>query len=171
MKRFVITVFVMSLFSFSLSGEEPLQVGADAPAVTVTTHTGDTLDMGELYAEGPVAIYFYPRSFTGGCTKQACNIRDNFDDLKAAGITVVGVSNDPVEKQEAFVEEYSLPFILVADVEKTLGTAFQVESFLGKVYRRQTFLVVDGKIAWRDLSAKPATQTEDILAALEAAGK
>ncbi len=149
-----------SLFS------EPLQPGDVAPEVTVTTHTGESLDMGDLYAKGPVVIYFYPRSFTGGCTKQACNIRDNYGDLKAAGITVVGVSTDGVEKQQAFINEYTLPFILVADEEKVLGKAFQVDGYLGMAYKRQTFLVVDGKVAWRDLKAKPTTQTEDILAAL-----
>ena len=155
----------MALLPISLFSE-PLDVGDPAPDVTVVTHTGEALAMGELYAKGPVAIYFYPRSFTGGCTKQACNIRDNYSDLKAAGVTVLGVSTDGVEKQKAFIDEYTLPFILVADEEKTLGKAFQVDGFLGMAYRRQTFLVVDGKVAWRDLNAKPTTQTEDILAAL-----
>ena len=171
MKHITLVTLIMSLLPFSLSANDPLEIGDTAPAVTVTTHLGESLDMGELYAKGPVAIYFYPRSFTGGCTKQACNIRDNYGDLKAAGVTVVGVSNDPVEKQKAFIDEYSLPFILVADEEKTLGSAFNVDGYLGMAYRRQTFLVVDGKVVWRDLKAKPTTQTEDILAALEGHSK
>jgi len=167
MKHITLVTLIMSLFSLSLSAKGPLNVGDTAPAVTVTTHLGETIDMGDLYAKGSVVVYFYPRSFTGGCTKQACNIRDNYDALKTAGVTVVGVSNDPVDKQKSFIDEYSLPFILIADVEKTLGSAFQVDGYLGMAYRRQTFLVVDGKVAWRDLKAKPTTQTEDILAALE----
>ena len=162
----LIILFIMS--PISLFANEPLSVGDSAPEVTVKTHLGESLDMADLYAKGPVAIYFYPRSFTGGCTKQACNIRDNYGELKAAGITVVGVSNDPVDKQKAFIDEYSLPFILVADEDKTLGSAYKVNGYLGMAYKRQTFLVVDGKIAWRDLKAKPTTQTEDILAALKA---
>lgn len=163
-------ILTMSLLPFT-SSAEPLAVGQSAPEVDVTTHLGETINMADLYAKGPVAIYFYPRSFTGGCTKQACNLRDNYSDLKAAGVTVVGVSNDPVDKQKAFIDEYSLPFILIADKEKVLGPAFNVDGYLGKAYRRQTFLVVDGKIVWRDLKAKPNSQTEDILAALEALKK
>ena len=55
----------------------------------------------------------------------------------------------------------------MADEDKTLGSAYKVNGYLGMAYKRQTFLVVDGKIAWRDLKAKPTTQTEDILAALK----
>lgn len=167
MKHLTVIFSLLLMSPFSLFADKPLQVGDKAPEVTVITHLGESLDMADLYAKGPVAIYFYPRSFTGGCTKQACNIRDNYGDLKAAGVTVVGVSTDPVDKQKAFIDEYSLPFILVADEEKVLGKAFQVEGYLGMAYKRQTFLVVDGKVAWRDLSAKPTTQTEDILAALK----
>jgi peroxiredoxin Q/BCP len=163
--RLFLTIAIMS--PISLFAGEPLNVGDDAPRVTVTTHLGESLDMGSLYDKGPVAVYFYPRSFTSGCTKQACNLRDNYDDLKAAGVTVVGVSSDPVDKQKAFIDEYELPFILIADVEKALGEGFKVDGYLGMAYRRQTFLVVDGKVAWRDLKAKPASQTEDILTALE----
>ncbi|MEX0331985.1 MAG: peroxiredoxin [Puniceicoccaceae bacterium] len=152
---------------FSLFADEPLKVGDKAPEVTVVTHLGESLDMADLYAKGPVAVFFYPRSFTGGCTKQVCNVRDNYDDLRKAGVTVVGVSTDSVDKQKAFTEEYALPFILVADEEKVLGKAFQVDGFLGMAYKRQTFLVVDGKVAWRDLSAKPTSQSEDILLALK----
>lgn len=162
--RLLLTIAIMS--PISLFAGEPLQVGDDAPRVTVTTHLGDTIDMGDLYDEGPVAVYFYPRSSTPGCTKQACNLRDNFDDLKAAGVTVIGVSTDPVKKQKAFIDEFELPFIIVADVDKELGEGFKVDGYLGMAYRRQTFLVVDGKVAWRDLKAKPTTQTEDILTAL-----
>jgi peroxiredoxin Q/BCP len=158
-------ILTMSLLPFT-SSADPLAVGDAAPDVTVVNHLGESIQMADLYAKGPVVIYFYPRSFTGGCTKQACNLRDNYSDLKEAGVTVVGVSNDPVDKQKAFIDEYSLPFILIADKEKVLGPAFNVDGYLGKAYRRQTFLVVDGKVAWRDLKAKPNTQTEDILAAL-----
>lgn len=167
MKHLSILICIIIMSPFSLFAGEPLNVGDKAPEVRVVTHLGDSLDMADLYAKGPVAIFFYPRSFTGGCTKQVCNVRDNYDDLRAAGVTVVGVSTDSVDKQKAFIDEYSLPFILVADEEKTLGKAFQVDGFLGMAYKRQTFLVVDGKVAWRDLSAKPTSQSADILLALK----
>ncbi|NDV62034.1 peroxiredoxin [Puniceicoccales bacterium CK1056] len=151
----------------SLFASNPLEVGAEAPTITVITHKGTELNLGELYAKGPVLVYFYPRADTPGCTKQACNIRDNFDSLTAAGIEVIGVSMDSVEDQSAFQEKYDLPFLLVADEDKQLGKGFGVGGFMGMAYRRQSFLVVDGTVVWRDLKAKPASQSADILAALK----
>jgi len=165
MKQLILSVLLMSIFSLSLSAE-PLVVGDAAPGVKVKNHLGKTVNTGNLYKKGPVVVYFYPRSFTGGCTKQACNIRDNWDDLKKAGVTVLGVSDDPVEKQKEFVDEYSLPFILIGDQDHTLGKAFGVGQSAKGAYSRQTFLVVDGKVAWVDLQANPVSQTEDILKAL-----
>jgi peroxiredoxin Q/BCP len=146
---------------------DPIAIGADAPAMQVRIHTGETIDLADLYAKGPVLVYFYPKSDTPGCTAQACNLRDNFSDLEAASVKIIGVSADAVAKQQAFVEKYTLPFPIVADEDRALGKAFGVGTFMGMVFKRQSFLVVDGKIAWRDLDAKPATQTSDALAALK----
>lgn len=157
---------ILMLFPMSLFSKDPLEAGAEAPILTVTTHKGESLDLAELYASGPVLVYFYPRSDTPGCTRQACNIRDNFSELQKAGVSVVGVSIDDVKSQSAFQEKYDLPFILIADEDKRLGSAFGVASRLGIAYRRQTFLIVDGKVAWVDLKATPDTQTADALAAL-----
>lgn len=166
MKINPVYLLIMSLIpSFALAS--PIEVGTAAPAQSVTLHTGEQLDLAELYAKGPVLVYFYPKSDTPGCTAQACNLRDNFDDLKAAGVSVVGVSSDKVENQRAFVEKYELPFPIVADNERNLGKAFGVGTIMGLAFKRQSFLVVDGKIAWRDLSASPASQSADILAALK----
>lgn len=153
----------MALFS-----KNTLEVGDVAPVMTVTTDEGTDLDLEKVYAQGPVLVYFYPKSDTPGCTKQACNIRDNFSSIQDAGITVLGVSVDDVDNQESFREKYKLPFTLIADKDKELGSAFGVGGFMGFAYNRQSFLIVDGKIAWRDLSASPATQSQDVLTALEA---
>lgn len=151
-----------------LGAGSPLEVGAEAPRTTVTIDTGEKLDLGAAYGRGPILVYFYPKSFTRGCTAQACNLRDNFDAVRAAGITVLGVSRDPVETQARFREEEALPFHLVADVDGELGKRFGVDTYGGAAYQRQTFLVVDGRIAWRDLEAKPGSQAADAVAALNA---
>lgn len=149
----------------SLFAKDPVAVGAEAPVATLPSHTGEEVDLAGLYAEGPVLVYFYPKADTPGCTKQACNLRDHYTDLEKADITVVGVSLDPVEDLKAFQEKYNLPFLLVSDKDKALGKGFGVGSYMGMAYKRQSFLVVDGKVAWRDLSASPSTQTADALAA------
>lgn len=169
MKAFGTLTILIAMSPIALFGNEPLNVGDPAPALVVTTHLGEKLELDTVYAQGPVAFFFYPKADTPGCTKQACNIRDNYSDLKAAGIRVIGVSMDDVDSQKAFQEKYELPFTLVADSDKALGKAFGVGGFLGMAYKRQTFLVVDGKVAWRDLAAKPATQSADLLAAFKAA--
>lgn len=166
MKSFLSVVLVSLVVPCLVFAGEPLKVGDKAPAVKVKNHLGKTLNTSKLYKKGPVVVYFYPRSFTGGCTKQACNIRDNWDDLKGAGVTVIGVSDDPVAKQKEFVEEYSLPFELVGDEDHVLGKGFGVGQNKNGAYARQTFLVIDGKVAWVDLKASPVTQTQDILGAL-----
>jgi len=148
----------------SLSAE-PLEIGADAPALKVKTDTGATLDLGETYAKGVVLVYFYPRADTPGCTKQACNLRDHYTALQDAGITVIGVSTDEVSAQKAFKEKFNLPFTLVADTKAKLVDGFGVPRN-GDFARRQAFLVQDGKVVWRDLQATPTTQSEDALAAL-----
>lgn len=151
-----------------LGAAKPLEPGAPAPDLTVTTDAAQELALADVYAEGPVLLFFYPKSFTPGCTKQACNLADNFEDVQAAGITVLGVSRDKVETQADFREKYKLPYTLIADAGGALGKAFGVGSSLKLFHKRQSFLVVDGKIAWRDLSATPATQSADALAALAA---
>lgn len=148
-----------------MSSAEPLPVGTPAPAFEVTTHKGESLDLARAYAKGPVLVYFYPKADTPGCTTQACNLRDAFADLEEAGLRVIGVSADSVQSQAAFSKKYELPFTLVADTEKKLMEAFRVGSFFG-FSSRQSFLVVDGRIVWRDTSASPSTQAKDALQAL-----
>lgn len=168
MKSFAIYLACVLILAFMNSASaDPLAVGSPAPSLTVTTHTGESLDLQEAYSSGPVLVYFYPKADTPGCTAQACNLRDHFAELSDKGITVIGVSQDSVEKQAAFRDKYELPFTLVADADKSMGRAFGVDSIpLIGAYNRQSFLVVDGKIAWRDLSASPKRQSQDALAAL-----
>lgn len=168
MKLTQLLTLTVLIVPMALFAKNPLEVGQPAPALTVTTHTGESLDLGALYEKGPVLVYFYPKADTPGCTKQACNIRDNFSDLQEAGVEVIGVSSDSVDSQQAFQKKYKLPFTLVADKDKALGEAFGTGTFLGIGFKRQSFLVVDGKIAWRDLKASPSSQTADALAALKA---
>lgn len=167
MKSIRILLTFAFMFPFLSNADGPLGVGDSAPSPTVLNHLGQTVDLAELYKKGPVLVYFYPKADTPGCTKQACNLRDNFDDLIKAGLEVIGVSTDSVESQSAFKDKYQLPFTLLADKDKALGKAFGVGSYAGLAYKRQSFLIVDGKVAWRDLGASPATQSSDALAALQ----
>lgn len=148
---------------------EPLDVGAEAPKIKTTDHQGKAVDLGEVLAKGTTLVYFYPKADTPGCTRQACNLRDEFAAVKEAGIAVFGVSADTVEDQKKFAEKYNLPFSLLADKEGAVIKAFGVPTNPKGFSSRQSFLVRDGKVIWRDLKAKPDTQAKDAIAA--ASGK
>lgn len=169
-KRFILTLILSLMFGLFSSDAEPLEVGAEAPALTVTNSEGEEIDLADIYAAGPTLVYFYPKSDTPGCTAQACNLRDSFEELTGKGLQVVGVSGDDVRAQAAFKEKYSLPFVLVADSDHQLTEAFGVPMRFMGLASRQSFLVVDGKVVWRDLKASPKSQAADALAALESAG-
>jgi peroxiredoxin Q/BCP len=145
-----------------------LTTGSPAPAPTVTLDDGSLYDLATLYAAGPTLVYFYPKSGTPGCTKQACNLRDNFAALAAKGVKVVGVSRDGAKAQAAFRSSQRLPFRLVADKDGTLGELFGVPRPTGNGYARQSFLIVESRIVWVQRKARPETQAADALAALEA---
>lgn len=97
-----------------------------------------------------IVLFFYPKDNTPGCTKEACNLRDHYAALQKAGYEVLGVSNDPGKSHQKFINKYSLPFRLLADVDKKMVTDYDVygeKSFMGKKYMgiiRTTF-VIDGE--------------------------
>jgi len=165
MKR---TLPLALLSSFALLGilrADPLEVGDEAPALKTVDQHGEEVDLGAAFAEGFTLVYFYPKADTPGCTTQTCNLRDAFEEVTEAGIQVFGVSADSSADQLAFAEKYEVPFTLLADFKGEVIKAFGVPTRGAGLPSRQSFLVKDGKIVWRDLSAKPATQAQDAIAA------
>ena len=144
---------------------EPLEVGADAPKVQTVDQKGHPVDLAKELATGLTLVYFYPKADTPGCTKQACNLRDAFEDVKKAGIKVFGVSADTPEDQLAFAEKFQIPFALLADKKGEVIAAFGVPTNDKGFSSRQSFLIKDGKVIWRDLKATPTTQAQDAIAA------
>ena len=100
-----------------------LNVGDKAPEFSLPASTGETLSLKGLAGE-KVALYFYPKDDTPGCTEEACGFRDADAQLKAAGIQVVGASADSLGSHERFVGKYGLPFPLLSDGEKTVASAY-----------------------------------------------
>ena len=90
------------------------EAGTAAPDFSGKTQDGSTVTLSDHRGK-KVALYFYPKDDTPGCTKQACSLRDDYSRLQDAGIVVIGVSADDVESHQAFAEKYSLPFPLIAD--------------------------------------------------------
>jgi peroxiredoxin Q/BCP len=93
----------------------PLEVGDPAPVVDVCDQSGRVFSLGSLYVKGPVLIFFYPKADTPGCTREACGLRDRWEQLQAKGVEVLGVSADSPRAQRKFQEKYALPFPLIPD--------------------------------------------------------
>jgi len=158
----------MSFLAFlGLKTAAAIDVGAPAPTVTAPDEAGQPVHFADYYSKGVTLVYFYPKADTPGCTKEACNLRDSFEGLKARGLQILGVSEDQPDAQKKFREKYHLPFVLVADSDGTVAKAFGVPTFLGFA-KRQSFLVKDGKIVWRDLSVSPGTHVAEVNKALDA---
>lgn len=137
--------------------------GQAAPKPAATDQDGAPVDFASLYRKGPVLVYFYPKADTPGCTAQACSLRDAYQKLTDAGLTVVGVSVDNQAAQKAFKEKYHLPFTLVADTDQTVLKAFGVPP-MGGFANREAFLIKDGLVVWHDASASTSEQANDVLA-------
>jgi peroxiredoxin Q/BCP len=121
----------------------------------------------------PVVLYFYPKDDTSGCTTEACEFRDRWQDVKDAGAVVLGVSPDPVASHERFRDKYALPFPLLADTDHAVAEAYGVwgeKSMYGRKYmgvNRTTFLVApDGRIACVFEKVKPKGHAAEVLQAL-----
>ncbi len=122
------------------------EVGTPAPKFEGKTQDNDVVKLSD-YRGRKLALYFYPKDDTSGCTKQACNLRDGYHDLLDAGIAVVGVSTDDQKSHEKFADKYELPFPLIADVDKKIVESYAVygeKSLYGRKYmgtKRTTFLI------------------------------
>ena len=122
---------------------------------------------------GVVVLYFYPKANTPGCTTQACGVRDHVPDYAKAGVTVLGVSPDPVKAVKKFHDGQELNFTLLADEDHAVCEAYGVwveKSMYGKTYwgaQRSTFVIgEDGVVAHVIEKASPKTHDEEVLAAL-----
>ena len=118
-------------------------------------------------------LYFYPKADTPGCTKEACEFRDNIFAFEEIGATILGISIDAIKDQKKFAEKYSLPFPLLADIDGKTAEAYGVLNNLGimKIAKRQSFLIgPDGKIAKHYDKVDPTTHSKEVLADLKALG-
>ncbi|MFN8077634.1 MAG: thioredoxin-dependent thiol peroxidase [Kineosporiaceae bacterium] len=139
-----------------------LEPGEVAPDFTLTAADGSSVCLADLRAAGNrVIVYFYPAAMTPGCTTQACDFRDNVASLAAAGLTVVGVSPDPVAKLAQFVERDSLTFPLLSDSDHAVGEAWGAwgeKSLYGKtvvgVIRSTVVVEPDGTVGLAKYNVK-----------------
>ena len=148
-----------------------LKIGDKAPEFTLQDKNGNEVSLTSFLGK-KVVLYFYPKDSTPGCTAQACNLRDNYSELRKAGYEVIGVSVDSEKSHQRFIEKNNLPFTLIADTDKRLVEQFGVwgeKSMCGKKYMgtfRTTFLLNEEGIVEKVFSPKEVktkTHGEQIL--------
>lgn len=169
MKKIFISLLI-ALLSFPVFAGEAPTTGANAPAFNLQDQNGDWHTL-EEYRGQWLAVYFYPRDDTPGCTTEACNFRDNIYAFKAIGAAVVGISVDDVESHKEFSDKYKLPFTILADEDSSTAKAYGVlrDYKLVKLASRQSFLIdPEGKIAKHYEKVDPDTHTDEVLTDIKA---
>jgi peroxiredoxin Q/BCP len=146
-----------------------LTEGMPAPPFEGVDQNGNSIRLQDLRGR-KVILYFYPKDDTPGCTKEACNLRDNYVALQEAGYTIIGVSADTIESHKKFAEKYKLPFSLLADPEKKIISAYQAwgkKKLYGKEYEgtlRITYIIDENGIISRIIkNVKPEQHASQIL--------
>ncbi|MFM8936884.1 MAG: thioredoxin-dependent thiol peroxidase [Vulcanococcus sp.] len=146
------------------------QVGDPAPEFSLPDQSGSSVALSQFRGER-VVIYFYPKDDTPGCTKEACNFRDQWALFKQHNIAVLGISKDGASSHGKFIAKYDLPFTLLTDAEpcpvaESYGS-YGLKKFMGKEYMgmmRHTFVVDgEGRIEKAYLKVKAETMADDIL--------
>ena len=119
----------------------PLKVGDKIPNFTAVDTNGTLFDSNDVIGKKPTVIYFYPKDNTSVCTEQACSFRDQYEEFKALGAEVIGISSDSLKSHQNFASRYKLPFILLSDSDKKLRKLFGVPNdLLGLIPGRVTYV-------------------------------
>jgi peroxiredoxin Q/BCP len=123
------------------------QAGDAAPAFTGQDQDGRAVNLADLAGKKIVLLYFYPKDFTGGCTKEACGFRDRVGDLQKDNVEVIGVSFDSADSHKQFIAKYNLNFTLLADTDGKIADLYGVKMDGRNMAKRVSFLIgLDGKI-------------------------
>jgi thioredoxin-dependent peroxiredoxin len=147
-----------------------IKMDGAAPDFSLPDENGNYHKLSDFKGK-PVVLYFYPKDDTPGCTKEACNFRDDYADYKKAGLEIIGVSPDNVTSHSKFKAKYDLPFLLLADKDHAVCQLFGVwgrKKFMGREFDgvlRTSFLIdPKGKVVKIFEGVKPADHSKEVLA-------
>ena len=142
-----------------------MNIGDKSPEILGLNENGEEIRLSN-YQGKKIVLYFYPKDSTSGCTAQACNLRDNYTELRQAGYEVIGVSVDDAKSHQKFIAKNELPFTLIADTDKKLVEQFGVwgeKSMYGRKYMgtfRTTFIINEEGIIERIILPKQVKTKE-----------
>jgi len=142
-----------------------------APDFELINNEGEKIKLSDFIGK-PVLLYFYPKDNTPGCTTEACNFRDDYEEYRKQGIEIVGVSPDSMKSHEKFISKHRLPFSLLADTDHKICEMYGVwgkKKMFGKEYfgvLRTTFLIgKDGNVVKVFKGVKPKYHSKEVIAA------
>jgi len=145
-------------------------IGKPAPDFTLPSTTGENISLRQYKGKKTVVLYFYPKDETPGCTREACDFRDQSAEFEKHNVVVLGISNDSLESHQHFREKHKLPFPLLSDEDTTVSKMFGVyklKNLYGKKYMgiERTTFVIDrtGRIAQIYSKVKVDGHIKDVL--------
>ena len=145
-------------------------IGKPAPDFTLPSTTGENISLRQFKGKKTVVLYFYPKDETPGCTREACDFRDQNAEFEKHNVVVLGISNDNMESHQKFKEKHSLPFPLLSDEDASVSKQFGVykqKNLYGKKYMgiERTTFVIDrtGRIAQIYPKVKVEGHIQDVL--------
>jgi peroxiredoxin Q/BCP len=120
---------------------DSVKVGDKAPDFELPAGNGEKVKLGDYLGKKIVVLYFYPKDFSPGCSKEACAFRDSYELFKDAGAEVIGVSSDTQESHGEFILKFGLPFKLLSDEGGMVRSLYGVHSSLGMIPGRVTYVI------------------------------
>ena len=164
---FYFVVMLVAFFGYKsyAAAITSLKIGDNAPSFTLNDAQGKTHYLSD-YAGAYLVLYFYPKDDTPGCTKEACQFRDDLFKLEKLGAKVVGVSVDNSASHAEFAKKYHLPFPLLADTNGTVAASYNAlhNFYLFKIAKRYTFLIApDGKVKKIYKSVNTSNHSQQII--------
>jgi peroxiredoxin Q/BCP len=141
--KFFILLIIFSIIPFLLIAGDILKPGQAAPPFKLSDSEGKIHQLSD-YKGKILVIYFYPKDDSPGCTTQACNLRDNFEELTKVGVNILGVSYDGMKSHQKFISKYDLPFPLLADTTKAMSEAYGARpALLGLFVPKRITYIID----------------------------
>ena len=162
----LLVISLILFFTTKASAAMP-KAGDAAPPFEGQDQDGNTVKLADFIGKKIVLLYFYPKDFTGGCTKEACGFRDRMGELQTNNVVVIGVSHDSVESHKKFVEQYHLNFTLIADPDGKIINLYDVKMPMMAMSKRVSFLIgLDGKIVHVTDAMNPHTHFDEMKTAI-----
>ena len=163
LKMLLTSLFISATSAFAAMPK----AGDSAPLFTGQDQDGKEFKLADLVGKKILLLYFYPKDFTGGCTKEACGFRDRMGELQTNNVEVIGVSHDSVESHKKFADEYKLNFTLIADPDGKIIEAYAVKMPMMAMSKRVSFLIgLDGKIVHVTDTGNPDVHLAEMKAAI-----